>query len=149
MSRKWKPGDALPPGGIRFWFNGRALKITLDILKREYPEAYSALLADIREQVASPVVMISPEDGEAVERLWQAWRDLAPDHRLAQDNTQAALREFANPKREVFRHFVAKKDGGLQTAHCGKVWRANAEANVVNKGDCPECTEIVRAGWSL
>lgn len=44
-----------------------------------------------------PVAVIAPEDREQVERLWQTWRDLAPDHRLAQDNLQAALREFANP----------------------------------------------------
>lgn len=104
MSREWKPGDDLPSGGIRFWFNARALEITLGILKREYREAYDELLGDIREQVASPVAMISPEDREAVERLLSAYLDNAggvrpydhPPHFI--DSMQAALREFANPK---------------------------------------------------
>lgn len=45
-----------------------------------------------------PCVVIDPEDREQVERLWRAWTTLAPEHRLAQDNMHAALREFANPK---------------------------------------------------
>jgi len=46
---------------------------------------------------ARPLVVIDPEDREQVERVWQAWRDHAPDHRLAQDNLQAALRSLIAP----------------------------------------------------
>lgn len=60
---------------------------------RLYPSEHVWRIAEVR-----PLVVIDAEDREAVERLWRTWADLAPKNRLAQDNLQAALREFANPK---------------------------------------------------
>ena len=99
-AREWKPGDV---ARVRY---GAVDEVAL---VRHRPAACHALEfayvsngfdmvddlppnADVR-----PLVVIDPEDAEQVERLWRAWTTHAPDYRLAQDNMQAALREFANP----------------------------------------------------
>jgi hypothetical protein len=95
--REWKPGDvqvvlSMHPSRVQEfaeWLRSQA-------------KTPSARLLDYAEQIADQghgarLACIDPADREQVERLWRAWCDLAPDHRLAQDNMQAALREYADP----------------------------------------------------
>jgi hypothetical protein len=143
MNREWKPGTVAMvtgPEGTRRAVRRGGVWINLD------REGY---VIDAYAETVRPLVVIDPEDREAVERLAECASRLPGVYTSASTRLQAALREFANPKVEVFRHYVSSKDGGLQTAHCGKVWRANAEANVVNRGDCPVCVALVAKGWSL
>lgn len=92
MTREWKPGDVAmvsalnKPEPYRAFYDGSTW--------RQYD---GAMFCVDSPQSYRPLVVIDPEDREQVERLWQMWRDLAPDHRLAQDNLQVVLREFASP----------------------------------------------------
>lgn len=100
MSTQWKPGDVALSDFcgeqdvrvVRYHSGWARLTDTDDYIPDE------PILGTHRVENPRPLVVIDPEDSEQVERLWSAWRDLAPDHRLAQDNLQAALRVFANPK---------------------------------------------------
>lgn len=98
---EWEPGDvAMVAGGTdgpwlalvrpRGAANGR--------LEFAYLSGGFDMVGELSDGFsARPLVVIDPEDAEQVERLWRAWTTLAPDHRLAQDCMQAALREFARP----------------------------------------------------
>jgi hypothetical protein len=103
MTRKWKPGlvaDVTMVNGEKrqehspaFWdsYNEEWVSPTAG---RLYPGEVWAL--DVR-----PLVVIDPEDREAVERLVGVivgvHCEQREDVRLSHDATQAALREFANP----------------------------------------------------
>lgn len=92
MNREWKPGDvALVEAGC--WAN-RKVALRLD---KGWAHT-SGVNVDLDGVVVAvrPLVVIDPEDGEAVERLYRTLVSLTT---LADaDRVQAALREYANPK---------------------------------------------------
>lgn len=97
VGREWKSGDV----GVNTKYGYRGIYVA-SCAQHNRPYGCwhnESGLADSIIDPRRPLVVIDPEDREQVERLWQAWRDLAPDHCLAQDNMQDALRSLiADPK---------------------------------------------------
>lgn len=100
--REWKPGDV----AIRTYYGRSKLTVATTCIGEYHEEGLHwhhidggwDRISDDDGPTYRPLVVIDPEDREQVERLWRIWTNLAPDHRLAQDCMQAALREFAHPK---------------------------------------------------
>ena len=91
MSTQWKPGDVAmvsalnKPEPYRAYYDGKTW--------REYGEP---MFCVDQPQTMRHLVVVDPEDREAVERLWNLFRNNEiPNGREA---IADALREFANPK---------------------------------------------------
>lgn len=100
---EWEPGDDTAAPVVIDW-NGTALATMLRVLKEHYEPGYRSVMSAIRRANApSPLVVIDPEDREAVERLLRelhAQRLADPTGTVfghTVESAQAALREFANP----------------------------------------------------
>lgn len=95
MSREWKSGDVAMVG---VGCHANRHVGMFDGVGWRYADGIRWAANDPAIVTARPLVVIDPEDREQVERLWRIWTTFAPNHRLAQDNLQAALREYADPK---------------------------------------------------
>lgn len=110
----------------------------------------------IEDREARPLVVIDPDDHKQVERLADLFTerhhssqqsDTASEHGVR--SMQAALREFATPRAEVYSHVVIKRHSLDKVAICGKIWRPASEAEVTVAGKCPDCLSIVNdEGWT-
>lgn len=89
MSREWQPGDVA-------LYNGALIGLTDGHEWRWVETGLPCLRQSMVPSEARPVVVIDPEDREAVERLMRLYWGLN-DGPVASDNMQAALREYANP----------------------------------------------------
>jgi hypothetical protein len=89
MSREWKPGDVATVNGepITFYENEDTSEVMFTNA-HGYQHPARHLHPDAR-----PLVVIDPDSGVDLSRLWR----LLPDNLVSIDQLQAALREFANP----------------------------------------------------
>lgn len=91
MSKDWKPGDVVMVSGPD------ENEVVALRQERQWATANHLYFADWQVKVRRPLALIDPEDREAVQRF----ADLLLGFKsmdLTTDVTQAALREFANPK---------------------------------------------------
>ena len=134
MSREWKAGDV-----ARIEYGGFD-----DIAVRIDPKDWAVPAGTVRDANVTevhPLVVIDPEDREAVERLLALLRaqDRAPE---TVDIMQAALREYANPKppkpdEPQGLGAVVEDEDGVLWVRAGKKlqtpdhWRATSGENLV------------------
>jgi len=98
--REWKPGDvAMVKRGP--WWTGRAIRTFNTWVDQSGDKDDSPSLFDVTD--ARPLVVIDPEDPEALDRLWRLHDTALDAYPLRVVNRRelafaAALREFADPK---------------------------------------------------
>jgi hypothetical protein len=129
MNREWKPGDVAWWEGERIFREGynennpgaRWMSATNGEC---WPEEYVSA-----EEAPRPLVVIDPEDREAVERLTNALNQFITSGDDYAGGVQAALREFANPTPPIEEptalYAVVLDRTGNEWCHIGgQVWRS-------------------------
>ena len=106
MSREWKPGGValVKWKALDEWREGVFIRANKGSLGSDVWWGANGWIGDHTAKEVRPLVVIDPEDREAVERLYvAAWRAFNedPGDDIADEDVagmQAALREFADPK---------------------------------------------------